>query len=117
MPFHGHWVTSLVGNFICKLPMQGILRNVSGMLFGTFSRRICETCKRQSTSHLQIIWIAVLRYQASTTFEWEPDVKKKELFHSLARFILVTPVADPVSLLAFLNFRFEVEDEQDIIYW
>lgn len=57
------------------------------------------------------------RYQVSTTFEWEPEVKKKELFHSLARFLLVTPVAKPTCLLGFLNFRFEVEDEEDIIYW
>ncbi|KAF9481364.1 acyl-CoA N-acyltransferase [Pholiota conissans] len=53
-------------------------------------------------------------YEASS-FGWDPQAKQKELFHSLSRFLLVTDT-EKSELVAFTNFRFEVEGGEDLIY-
>ena len=52
----------------------------------------------------------------SSSFGWDPEAKRKELFHSLSRFILVYE-ADTDTLLAFTMFRFEFEEGEDLVYW
>ena len=60
-------------------------------------------------------WIAFLFSSKNSSFGWEPEAKRKELFHSLSRFILVYDEEN--TLLAFLMFRFEHEYEEDLLYW
>ncbi|KAJ6503477.1 acyl-CoA N-acyltransferase [Mycena vitilis] len=54
-------------------------------------------------------------YTASS-FGWDPPHKKEELFNRLSRFILVYPTSGTQSLVAFTAFRFEFEDDQNILY-
>jgi len=61
----------------------------------------------------QPLTIALPRY-TNSSFGWDPDSKRQELFHTLARFILV--YGDEEVLSAFCAFRFEVEDEEDVLY-
>ncbi|KAF8203590.1 acyl-CoA N-acyltransferase [Pholiota molesta] len=51
----------------------------------------------------------------ASSFGWDPQAKRKELFHPLARFILVTE-SDQTDLAAFTSFRFEFEEGEDVIY-
>ncbi|TRM66152.1 acyl-CoA N-acyltransferase [Schizophyllum amplum] len=52
-----------------------------------------------------------------SSWGWNPDSKRKELYHEDARFILVTRItADIPEVLAFLTFRFEVEGDEDVAY-
>jgi hypothetical protein len=55
-------------------------------------------------------------YTASS-FGWNPPHKKGELFDPLSRFILVYPKNDKHSLVAFTAFRFEFEEDQNMLYW
>jgi N-alpha-acetyltransferase 40 len=50
---------------------------------------------------------------------WDPKAKKKELFNSKSRFILVHPTGDltTIPLLAFSMFRFENEEDEVVLYW
>lgn len=54
----------------------------------------------------------------TSSLGWNPPSKKRELFHRLARFILVRQGEDDVSdpIAAFATFRFEREDECNVIY-
>ncbi|KJA29170.1 hypothetical protein HYPSUDRAFT_32547 [Hypholoma sublateritium FD-334 SS-4] len=54
-------------------------------------------------------------FSKTSSFGWDPEAKRKELFHSLSRYILVT---DPTTneLLAYTSFRYEVEEDEDILY-
>ncbi|KAF8168034.1 acyl-CoA N-acyltransferase [Crassisporium funariophilum] len=54
-------------------------------------------------------------YQNSS-FGWDPETKRKELFHNLSRFVLVQQDESPNPLVAFSMFRFEQEDEDDVLY-
>ncbi|KAI0639762.1 acyl-CoA N-acyltransferase [Trametes polyzona] len=57
-----------------------------------------------------------------SSFGWNPNEKRKELFHRHARFILVYGSSDaqeptvPTSLAAFSMFRFEQDEGEDVIY-
>lgn len=48
---------------------------------------------------------------------WNPPEKRKELFNPLARFLLVAPVDNPDVVAAYCTFRFEFEEEEDLVYW
>jgi len=50
----------------------------------------------------------------NSSFGWDPAKKRKEIFHSLSRFILVYDEED--MLVAFVMFRFEHEYDEDILY-
>lgn len=56
-------------------------------------------------------------YLNSKILPWDPKEKRKELFHSKSRFILVRPIDPTGPLLAFSMFRFEDEEDEDAIYW
>ena len=63
--------------------------------------------------------ISYYRYESSS-FGWDPQEKKKEMFHSLSRFLLVCSEGEhsaPKSLLAYSIFRFEREDDRNLVYW
>lgn len=61
---------------------------------------------------------------------WVPKEKKEELFDSKSRFIIVCssdaeenlgsdepPQRDPDRIVAFTMFRFEYEEEENLLYW
>lgn len=52
----------------------------------------------------------------NSSFGWDPEAKNGELYHPLSRFILVYDV-DTNNIIAFTMYRFEVEDEEDVVYW
>jgi hypothetical protein len=58
-------------------------------------------------------------YLNSPSLGWDPKGKKKELFHSKSRFILVHPTGDfsTLPLLAFSMFRFDNEEDEVVLYW
>jgi GNAT superfamily N-acetyltransferase len=64
--------------------------------------------------------ILTLRYTRSS-FGWDPPQKKVELFHPDSRFILVWErtgnASDGRRLSAFAMFRFDMEDDDRIVYW
>ncbi|KAJ3985673.1 hypothetical protein F5890DRAFT_1552974 [Lentinula detonsa] len=47
---------------------------------------------------------------------WNPPDKRQELFNSLGRFILLSPVNKPDEVAGYSAFRFEHEAEEDILY-
>ncbi|KDR85062.1 hypothetical protein GALMADRAFT_233668 [Galerina marginata CBS 339.88] len=51
----------------------------------------------------------------NSSFGWDPVAKRKELFNSLSRFILLYQT-DTRTLEAFTMFRFEDEEDEDVIY-
>ncbi|KAH8102464.1 acyl-CoA N-acyltransferase [Cristinia sonorae] len=50
----------------------------------------------------------------NSSLGWLPIKKKKELFHSQSRFIIVRD--DAADIVAFTMFRFDVEDDGDVLY-
>jgi len=52
----------------------------------------------------------------NSSFGWDPVEKRKEIFHSLSRFIVVHDDEEDV-LLAYIMFRFEHENDEDLVYW
>lgn len=51
-----------------------------------------------------------------SSFGWDPSSKRLELFDPASRFILVRS-ADTDELVAYSMFRFDDEDDEDVIYW
>ncbi|CCM05143.1 uncharacterized protein FIBRA_07352 [Fibroporia radiculosa] len=56
-----------------------------------------------------------------SSFGWDPPSKEAELFHPLSRFVLVRSLGGdregaPAALLAFVHFRFEREEGQNVVY-
>ncbi|KIK71071.1 hypothetical protein GYMLUDRAFT_313298 [Collybiopsis luxurians FD-317 M1] len=47
---------------------------------------------------------------------WDPPDKKEELFHSLSRYILLSPTDNQDQIVGFCSFRFEFEDGEDLLY-
>ncbi|KAI0375363.1 acyl-CoA N-acyltransferase [Pilatotrama ljubarskyi] len=66
------------------------------------------------------LWEANMRALVEpSSFGWNPKVKKKELFHRNARFILVSDPEngeDQAPIAAFSTFRFEREQREDVLY-
>jgi hypothetical protein len=60
-------------------------------------------------------WVHSALRSKNSSFGWDPAKKRKEIFHSLSRFILVYDKGD--TLLAFVMFRFEHENDEDMVYW
>lgn len=52
----------------------------------------------------------------NSSFGWDPEAKNRELYHSLSRFILVYDI-ETNDIIAFTMYRFEVEEEDNVIYW
>lgn len=54
-----------------------------------------------------------------SSFGWDPPSKHKELFDPNSRFMLArTDSAESCpALVGFVMFRFEHEDEENIVYW
>ena len=57
---------------------------------------------------------------------WDPPSKKEELFNRDSRFILLRrsqeqdgadPLCGDLSIMAYLMFRFEIEDDECVLYW
>ncbi|TFK41091.1 acyl-CoA N-acyltransferase [Crucibulum laeve] len=51
-----------------------------------------------------------------SSFGWNPASKKKELFNHLSRFILSYKDVEEKELMAFVMFRFECEEGDDVVY-
>ncbi|KAF9785540.1 acyl-CoA N-acyltransferase [Thelephora terrestris] len=66
-----------------------------------------------------IIWRiladAMKEMYEGSSFGWNPTKKKRELFHKLARFILVR-TRESAEVVAFTSFRFEEEDGFAVVY-
>jgi len=62
------------------------------------------------------------RYRSSS-FGWNPQQKKTEMFDPLSRFVIARDISDPANdlpssgVIAYSIFRFEREDRQNVIYW
>ncbi|KAF8446007.1 acyl-CoA N-acyltransferase [Boletus edulis BED1] len=58
-------------------------------------------------------------YRASS-FGWNPQKKKTEMFHPLSRFLIAREITDPTHtgshIIAYAIFRFEREERQDVLY-
>ncbi|KAF9069107.1 acyl-CoA N-acyltransferase [Rhodocollybia butyracea] len=52
----------------------------------------------------------------SSSMGWNPAEKQAELFNPLARFILLTPADKPTVIAGYTVFRFEYEEEEDLLY-
>ncbi|KAL0951097.1 hypothetical protein HGRIS_007834 [Hohenbuehelia grisea] len=58
-----------------------------------------------------------LRVYKASSLKWKPAAKKKEIFNRLSRFVLVfSEEEDAERLVAYTIFRFEHEDDFDILY-
>jgi hypothetical protein len=61
-----------------------------------------------------------LRYHNSS-FGWDPPAKKRELFDRQSRFILAQDTRHNDEgrklLVGFIMFRFERENNEDVVYW
>lgn len=48
---------------------------------------------------------------------WNTKEKKKEFFNDLSRFLVMQSDDGNSDLLGFTVFRFEYEEEEDLLYW
>lgn len=57
---------------------------------------------------------------------WDPPSKKQELFHCNSRFVLLRrpqaqdgpdPICGELPIMAYSMFRFEMEDDECVLYW
>ena len=53
---------------------------------------------------------------AQSSFGWDPTDKRKEMFDSLSRFV-VARRPDTQELSGYTIFRFEHENDSDMLYW
>ncbi|TFK77035.1 acyl-CoA N-acyltransferase [Pluteus cervinus] len=72
-----------------------------------------------SFEYRQMIWDILeenmaAMFIASTSFKWDPEGKRGDLFHPDSRFIAV--LDEESKLIAYTMFRFEYEDEEMLIY-
>ncbi|KAF9499717.1 acyl-CoA N-acyltransferase [Pleurotus eryngii] len=70
-----------------------------------------DTCWEFLTTNMQALQV---NYEASPTMGWHPDKKKRELFHRLSRFILAYD--NDSALVAYTMFRFEFEEDENLVY-
>ncbi|KAF8078555.1 acyl-CoA N-acyltransferase [Lyophyllum atratum] len=74
------------------------------------SNDLCETEKNA-------IWTLfehnMRELYVQSSFGWDPPSKRAELFNSLSRFVLIDVDSQ---LVAFSMFRFDIEEDEDIIY-
>ncbi|KAI9572905.1 acyl-CoA N-acyltransferase [Boletus coccyginus] len=58
----------------------------------------------------------------SSSFGWNPQQKKTEIFDPLSRFVIARDISDPANdlpssgVVAYSIFRFEREDRQNVVY-
>jgi hypothetical protein len=65
--------------------------------------------------------LSLSSYLASS-FGWNPNEKKREMFDPLSRFILVSPKPgntqpEPSYIGAYVMFRFDIEEGEAVVYW
>ena len=80
-------------------------------------------------SNLQLTMWCLMRRYVQSSFGWDPATKQKELFHNLSRFIVAYKQTSEKChsgdqdrsasqcVAGFTMFRFEHEDEDDMVYW
>jgi hypothetical protein len=96
-------------------------------VFGGFSRTICMACRCSYfvCRHLLLSPLAYRRY-VDSSFGWDPTSKRRELFDSASRFVLVRQIGPPESvesqpiskpLIAYTMFRFDREARENVVYW
>lgn len=111
-------IRALVGPVKWKSCIPLTWRRPNESRYGQFSKPTCTICAWTCVCSISG-WVWLISSHTSyklSSFGWDPDAKRKELFHSLSRFILVYEV-DTDELLAFTMFRFEVEEGEILIYW
>ncbi|KAF9056235.1 acyl-CoA N-acyltransferase [Panaeolus papilionaceus] len=69
----------------------------------------------QRTSVWAIFETNMYNLYVNSSFGWDPLAKRRELFDPLSRFILIYSESN-AKLVAFVMFRFEMEEEENIIY-
>ena len=87
---------------------------------GKYSRETCANCG--SCLRALLFTPSTKTRYLSSSFGWNPQKKKGEIFHQLSRFVLARNVSsstNPASsgIIAYSIFRFEREDRQDVVYW
>ncbi|KAJ6575192.1 acyl-CoA N-acyltransferase [Mycena capillaripes] len=82
-----------------------------------FKVQLAESLDESTRSLIWSMFETNMRAMYTTSsFGWDPPHKKGELFNRLSRFILVYPTTGTRSLVAFTAFRFEFEDDKNILY-
>ncbi|KAF9569638.1 acyl-CoA N-acyltransferase [Agrocybe pediades] len=70
-------------------------------------------------THRDAIWdifeLNMRSLYEDSSFGWDPQSKRKELFHALSRYLFVSE-GGSTELLAFVHFRFEVEEDENVLY-
>ncbi|KAI0361223.1 acyl-CoA N-acyltransferase [Trametes cingulata] len=87
----------------------------------SLSLRVCAAPSLSESERERIweLWEENMRALVEpSSFGWNPETKKEELFHRDARYILVS---DPAGFqergpIAFSSFRFEEEEGEDVLY-
>lgn len=55
---------------------------------------------------------------SNSSFGWKPAKRKKEIFHTLSRFLLIYDSQEETSkMIGFCMFRFENEEGGCVVYW
>lgn len=72
-------------------------------------KKICDLCRPLWQTPFSIVLLRN-RYEQSEAMPWDPTEKKKELYHTGSRFLLLK---DEAVLVGFAMFRFEA-DEDDL---
>ncbi|KAJ7837538.1 acyl-CoA N-acyltransferase [Mycena olivaceomarginata] len=83
----------------------------------TFKVLFAESLNESTRASIWSMFEANMRTMYSgSSFGWDPPKKREELFNRLSRFLLVYPTDEKDSLVAFTAFRFEYEEEENILY-
>ncbi|KAF7306986.1 N-acetyltransferase domain-containing protein [Mycena indigotica] len=99
-----------------KAPASQIAKSIGTPAETThgFVVKLADELDDTSRESIWAIFAANMRAMyTNSSFGWDPPAKKAELFDPLSRFLLVKTGA---ALVAFVTFRFEFEDGNDILY-
>ncbi|KAK7463650.1 hypothetical protein VKT23_005591 [Stygiomarasmius scandens] len=83
-------------------------------------RTTCYSAEELSNSLREKLWSIfeenMFELYTKSSFGWDPEQKRKELFDPLSRFIVLFSSGQVEQVAGFCMFRFEYEDGVDILY-
>lgn len=93
-------------------------QSLKDQIWSIFESNMRQMC---AISHIIIFWgRSWISYENTDVFDWNPSEKQAEMFHELARFLLIfaktSGSCEERKLLAYSIFRFEREDRRNVIY-
>lgn len=113
-------------NKVKSSDLQKSITTIQNIKSRQFRFKMCRNMELSANQRSQI-WAIFENnmkslYISSGVFAWDPKSKREELFNKYSRFLLVTPheddsdVKSEETILAYGIFRFERDEERNVVY-